>query len=71
MLTVTQAHPNIALIKYWGKAPGPGNIPAAPSLSVTLDTLTTTTEIEDAETDAFVLDGAPSGDPKIHAARTL
>ena len=40
------AQPNIALIKYWGKAAGEGNVPATPSLSITLDALTTTTEVE-------------------------
>lgn len=40
-----QAHPNIALVKYWGKAPGAGNRPAAPSLSITLDGLSTRTRV--------------------------
>lgn len=40
------AHPNIALIKYWGKRDVPLNLPAVPSLSVTLDTFTTTTTVE-------------------------
>lgn len=40
------AHPNIALIKYWGKRPGPGNLPAVGSLSVTLDTLATQTQVQ-------------------------
>ncbi len=39
------AHPNIALAKYWGKQNGPGNYPAVPSLSVTLDGLATTTKV--------------------------
>jgi diphosphomevalonate decarboxylase len=39
------AHPNIALIKYWGKRPGPGNLPAVGSLSITLDTLQTSTAV--------------------------
>jgi len=39
------AHPNIALIKYWGKSPGRGNEPAVSSLSVTLDTLKTETQV--------------------------
>jgi len=67
MITVSQAHPNIALVKYWGKAPGPGNVPAAPSLSITLDTLCTTTEVENAAKDALVLDGEPADDPKVAA----
>ena len=28
---------NVALSKYWGKRPGRFNVPAVPSLSVTLD----------------------------------
>ena len=61
------AHPNIALVKYWGKRPGPGNVPATPSLSVTLDALTTTTTAHVATVDRIVLDGAPVADPKIEA----
>jgi len=61
------AHPNIALIKYWGKAPGPGNVPATPSLSVTLDALTTTTQVAVATTDVFHLDGRPVDDAKVAA----
>jgi diphosphomevalonate decarboxylase len=39
------AHPNIALAKYWGKTARPGNYPAVPSLSVTLEGMTTTTRV--------------------------
>jgi len=39
------AHPNIALIKYWGKRDIPLNLPAVSSLSVTLDTFTTDTRV--------------------------
>jgi diphosphomevalonate decarboxylase len=42
---VAVAHPNIALSKYWGKRPGAGNVPAVPSLSVTLSGLSTTTSV--------------------------
>lgn len=42
---VAVAHPNIALSKYWGKRPGVGNVPAVPSLSVTLAGLSTTTSV--------------------------
>jgi len=31
------AHPNFALIKYWGKSNVSGNIPAMSSLAITLD----------------------------------
>jgi diphosphomevalonate decarboxylase len=39
------AHSNIALSKYWGKRPYEGNYPATPSLSLTLDALTTRTRV--------------------------
>ena len=40
-----QAHPNIALIKYWGKRDVPLNLPVVGSLSITLDTLWTRTSV--------------------------
>jgi diphosphomevalonate decarboxylase len=40
-----RAHANIALAKYWGKADAASNLPAAPSVSVTLGALTTTTQV--------------------------
>lgn len=39
------AHPNIALAKYWGKKNDELNIPAMDSISITLDTLATTTTV--------------------------
>ena len=39
------AHPNFALIKYWGKADIESNTPAMSSISITIDTLSSTTEI--------------------------
>ncbi len=42
---VAVAHPNIALSKYWGKREGQGNVPAVPSLSVTLAGLSTRTRV--------------------------
>ncbi len=36
---------NIALVKYWGKAPGPDNRPAVGSLSLTLDAPGTVTRV--------------------------
>jgi len=40
-----RAHPNIALVKYWGKADPVANIPAVPSLSITLNDLETRTTV--------------------------
>ena len=54
------AHPNIALIKYWGKSGVEQNIPAVGSLSITLDGLTTTTSVcfdPDMKEDQFLLGG--------------
>jgi diphosphomevalonate decarboxylase len=59
------AHPNIALVKYWGKADPARNLPAVGSISITLDTLTTTTSVRfDAALaeDRFTLDGRPAPD---------
>ena len=56
---VVEAHPNIALIKYWGKRDLSLNLPAVPSLSVTLDQFRTRTALTwDVEADEVVLDGA-------------
>ncbi len=54
------AHSNIALSKYWGKRSYEGNYPATPSLSVTLDALTTRTRVvfdPSLRADRFTLDG--------------
>ncbi len=40
------AQPNIALVKYWGKADILRNLPAVGSLSITLDALTTTMTVD-------------------------
>jgi diphosphomevalonate decarboxylase len=40
------ANPNIAFIKYWGKADEAQNLPANPSLSMNLGALTTVTTVE-------------------------
>lgn len=70
MPTTAVAHPNIALIKYWGKAPGELNVPATPSLSITLDTLSTRTRVQRAAQDRVVLDGVLTDDAKISACVT-
>jgi diphosphomevalonate decarboxylase len=63
MSTATaRAHPNIALVKYWGKADADLILPVAGSLSMTLDAFATTTTVtvgeSDAGEDAFELNGA-------------
>jgi diphosphomevalonate decarboxylase len=65
MTTTASAHPNIALIKYWGKRQLAGNIPATPSLSITLDTLTSVTTVADARQDELLLNGEPSDNAKV------
>jgi diphosphomevalonate decarboxylase len=60
------ARANIALAKYWGKADEKQNLPAVPSLSLTLEPLTTRTRVrfrEELASDRFELDGKPA-DPK-------
>lgn len=57
------AHPNIALVKYWGKADEARNIPAVGSVSLTLSSLSTTTHVAPAEgADRFLLNGAEAPD---------
>ncbi|MDH5673089.1 MAG: diphosphomevalonate decarboxylase [Myxococcales bacterium] len=58
-----RARANIALAKYWGKADEALNLPAVPSVSITLDPLVTHTRVRfDASLagDRFLLDGAPA-----------
>ncbi len=61
MQICARAHPNIALIKYWGKSDLATNLPSAGSLSVTLDTFTTETTVEEAASDQLLLNGEPGG----------
>jgi len=59
-MTTARACANIALVKYWGKRDKALNLPAAGSLSLTLEALTTTTSVDfdDAlSADEFVLNG--------------
>ncbi len=62
------AHPNIALAKYWGKRDGEGNVPAVPSLSVTLQGLATRTTVSfesNLVRDELCLDGVPASTARI------
>jgi diphosphomevalonate decarboxylase len=63
---------NIALVKYWGKRDAALNLPAAGSLSLTLDALITTTQVAfDAGLagDELVLDGAPARSAELARTR--
>ena len=52
------AHPNIALVKYWGKRDPILNLPATPSVSLTVAPFTTRTTVEwGASQDDVVLNG--------------
>ena len=56
---------NIALAKYWGKADVKRNVPAVPSISLTLDQLVTETRVEldpSLESDVVKLDGRRATD---------
>ena len=64
-MAVAVAHPNIALVKYWGKRPGRGNVPATPSLSITLDGLTTRTRVDPAAEDSLEINGERRQDAKV------
>lgn len=60
MRATAVAHPNIALVKYWGKREDAGNLPAVGSLSITLDGMRARTTVEFAaalSADRVVLDG--------------
>lgn len=69
------AHSNIALAKYWGKANRPGNYPAVPSLSMTLDRLATHTRVtfnSALSADELLLEGEPiSGRPLARVTELL
>ncbi|MFG2004905.1 diphosphomevalonate decarboxylase [Spirillospora sp. NPDC048911] len=58
------AHPNIALVKYWGKRDESLALPVTGSLSVTLDIFATTTHVTlapQASTDMITLNGDTAG----------
>ncbi|MFO0725278.1 MAG: diphosphomevalonate decarboxylase [Myxococcota bacterium] len=61
-MPVATAAANIALVKYWGKRENRLNLPARGSLSLTLDSLRTYTQVEldpSAAADSLSIDGAP------------
>lgn len=59
------AHPNVALVKYWGKRAGSDNIPATPSLSIGLGALATRTTVRAASADSLRINGQPRQDAKV------
>ncbi len=64
MRVITQAHPNIALIKYWGKRNVKCNLPATSSLSVTLDKLWTRMTLSriQSQSDTLIVNNSPATD---------
>jgi len=59
------AHPNFALVKYWGKADSVSNKPAMSSISLTIDALTSTTKISTNQGSAeniWILNGEEQND---------
>lgn len=68
------AQPNIALVKYWGKRETQLNLPAADSLSVTLDALFTRTRVvfdPDAASDALYFAGEAATAPQLARVSTF
>jgi diphosphomevalonate decarboxylase len=58
MIVEAIAHPNIAVVKYWGKRNVELNLPAVPSLSLTLSNFHTRTKVEwGSSRDKFILNG--------------
>ncbi|AHC16307.1 diphosphomevalonate decarboxylase [Salinispira pacifica] len=45
-MTEACAHPNLALIKYWGKSDSANNLPATSSLGISLDAFHTRTRAD-------------------------
>jgi len=54
---ICRAGPSLALIKYWGKALSGDNLPATPSLAVTLGGVYTETRVSLADHDSIEVDG--------------
>jgi len=74
MQATAVAHPNVALIKYWGKSDTALNLPATGSLSLTLGGIRTRTRVSfDAarSSDELVLNGQPESASLARISRCL
>lgn len=74
MQAAAVAHPNIALVKYWGKQDLPGNRPAVPSISITLDSLRTDTAVSfdpALDADTLSLNGRPDSKTVVRVSACL
>ncbi|MFT6396279.1 MAG: diphosphomevalonate decarboxylase [Bradymonadia bacterium] len=70
--TTAVAHPNIALVKYWGKRERTLNLPAAGSFSLTLGPVRSTTSVEWGQAaDSFTLDGEDQGVAELQKLTTF
>jgi diphosphomevalonate decarboxylase len=67
-----RAYANIALVKYWGKRKGEGNLPATRSVSLALEALLTETEVLriKGRCDQIEIDGKPVDTETSHRIRT-
>ncbi len=67
-----RAHPNIALVKYWGKRDSERNLPAVGSISITLGDLWTDMQLEaGTDADELKVNGEPRDDLLPRIARCL
>ena len=74
MQAVAIAHPNVALIKYWGKRATAGNLPATGSLSLVLGGLTTETLVRfeaGRQGDSVLLDGREEAETSARVSACL
>lgn len=71
MIVEARAHPNIALIKYWGKQDIERNIPAVGSVSITLDSLEVVSRVQAAECDSLTINGVVDPQATKRASRCL
>jgi diphosphomevalonate decarboxylase len=74
IVATARAHANIALAKYWGKADIAANMPAVPSVSMTLDAMSTETRVcfdPSLSHDVMELNGAPAPDKALKRATQL
>ncbi|MEQ1803251.1 MAG: diphosphomevalonate decarboxylase [Gammaproteobacteria bacterium] len=74
MRAVAVAHPNVALVKYWGKRARAGNLPATGSLSLVLGGLATETSVQfdpSLARDRVLLDGREDADTSARVSACL
>jgi len=74
MAATAKAHPNVALIKYWGKRDSVANLPAVGSLSIVMGALNTTTTVQFQSSkaeDRVILNGSESAADNSSVTRCL